>query len=180
MKIPLILMLSIAISGCASAFKPSEQFLSLKGKITRPEAVTTLQRISRGNAAKGEPVICRLGTLYGADQNTQLEFTASEFSYQAYTKGEYVGEKAGTQYYKKAYFQKKTPFRDISMVRILPYNGSDCQAVKGGQYDHIVVLQKNPITEALAIAVNKSDLDAYLAAIISLTQSPRIVQGVGF
>ena len=179
MKITVILLLSVALSGCASSFEPSETFLSMRGKITRPQAVTILNRVSSSTGANGGAVVCQLGTAYGVDKDTRLEFTETGFSYQAYTKGKFVGEKDGIQYFEKGYFQKVIPFDDIHVVRILSYQGTDCRSVKYGKYDYVIVLQNNPFTTALSIAVKENDLDRYLAAITSLTDNPRMVQGAG-
>lgn len=180
MKLPaIILLLSVALSGCAGTFEPSKTFLSMKGKITRPQAVMILSKVSGSTGTNGEAVVCQLGTAYGVDKNTRLEFTESGFSYQAYTKGKFVGEKDGIQYFEKGYFQKVIPFDGIRVVRILPYQGTDCQSVKYGKYDYVIALQNNPFDVALSIAVKENELDKYLAAITSLTDDPRMVQGVG-
>jgi len=175
----IILLLSVALSGCASTFEPSETFLSMRGKITRPQAVTILSKVSGSTGANSEAIICQLGTAYGVDKDTRLEFTESGFSYRAYTKGKFVGEKDGIQYFEKGYFQKVIPFDEIRVVRILSYPGTDCRTVKHGKYDYVIALQNNPFSIALSIAVKENDLDQYLAAISSLADNPRMVQGAG-
>lgn len=179
MKLTVILLFFLALSGCAGTYEPSESFLSMRGKITRPQAVATLQEVSKRTGADAEAVICQLGQGYGLDNNTRLKFTETGFSYRAYTKGKFVEEKAGVQYFEKGYFEKSIPFDEIDTVRILPYQGSECQRAKFGKFDYIIVLQDNPFRAALSMAVNKNGLDKYLAAIASLTNNPRIVQGEG-
>ena len=179
MKISAVLILSLVLCACAGSYEPSEAFLSMRGKITRPQAVTLLQAMSNQAGGDAPAVICQLGTAYGVDQNTQLRFTESGFSYHAYTKGRFVREERGVRYFEKDYFEKAVPFDEISTVRILPYHGTECQTATAGKFDHIIVLEDNPFRVALSIAVKKNDLEQYLAAISSLTGNPRIVQGGG-
>lgn len=179
LKLAVLMLTVVLISGCASTFKPSEKMLLLRQGMDKQTAVAVIAKYSK--PAPGQSGYCG-GNKFTFDPGTPLAVTAEGYTLQAYKKGDLISKEqigSTTRYlYKKIYYEDGRKFADLSKIRVIMGVGPYVNCTKPGKNEVTISLHYSA-ADIDGIIIAKDNLDEMMAALVTLAPQAKLIEGVG-
>ena len=174
-KVLLALTLSIALAGCATAYKPSTEMTRLKAGMDNNQA----RQIFYKNLlpSKGVDGLCY--TSFSRQEGKPPRLNDSGYSIEAWRVGDFIREetdpvtKRTMRYYKKIFYTQELKFADITKIRVQKNEGHGC-----GKGDYLIRLHEG-LGKPVGIVISRDSLDQLLAAVSTLAPNAKLIEGVG-
>lgn len=174
----LCLLLITALTGCASAYKQSENSLKIQKSMSKKDATKILQKsLSKNTESVG---ICT-GTVMGmgdVDGRTRIQLK-NDIIYikNSYIKGDFIRTVGEYNEYKKVYINKEIKLSEINKIRIQPERDARfCSNPKGEN----MMLAYISTLSWFAFDVKTKDMDKTISAIKILRPDIELITGMGF
>ena len=181
MKAIKIILISLLLASCASAYKPTGKMLRIKNSMNHQQALSIFHQAF--NQQSKDVNLCAIP--YLTDRNVKPVPTDEGYRVKAYRQGKLIGTEVigGVTYnkYEKIYYTAYFNLSEVKTVRIRENDDSINRIVAcKPEFGDKKILLYTTSTTFTTIVTTNDEFNRVLAAITILSPNARLIQGLGF